>query len=62
MFRVAHLLRDKHVKYLVRGLTQPLQQSFQCLDASRPWLTYWICHSLAILDNCRDLGLPLLSL
>ncbi|CAG2181776.1 unnamed protein product, partial [Oppiella nova] len=45
-----HLLRDKHQKYLIRGLSQPLHQSFQCLDASRPWLTYWITHSLAILD------------
>ena len=23
----------------------------QCLDASRPWLCYWILHSLELLDE-----------
>ncbi|XP_054154069.1 protein farnesyltransferase subunit beta-like [Oppia nitens] len=53
--QVPQLLREKHLKYLVRGLTHPLHQSFQCLDASRPWLTYWITHSLAILEADSEL-------
>lgn len=24
---------------------------FQCLDASHPWLCYWILHSLELLDE-----------
>ncbi|CAG2107448.1 unnamed protein product [Medioppia subpectinata] len=55
--QVPLLFRDKHNRYLIRGLSQPLHQSFECLDSSRPWLTYWITHSLAILDNNAELEL-----
>ena len=35
---------------LISGL-QRLSEPYECLDASRPWLCYWILHSLALLEN-----------
>lgn len=37
-----------HVKYLKRGLFS-LPSAFTSLDASHPWLLYWILHSLTLL-------------
>ena len=39
------LHRDAHVAYLLSGLGQ-LSGAYSSLDASRPWLCYWIVHSL----------------
>ncbi|KAH3813217.1 protein farnesyltransferase subunit beta-like isoform X1 [Dreissena polymorpha] len=44
------LERDMHVGFLLKGLTH-LSESYECLDASRPWLCYWILHSLELLDK-----------
>jgi len=44
------LNRERHVSFLLRGLKR-LSESYECLDASRPWLCYWIVHSLALLEN-----------
>ncbi|KAL3875010.1 hypothetical protein ACJMK2_037952, partial [Sinanodonta woodiana] len=44
------LERKMHVAFLKKGLTH-LSQSYECLDASRPWLCYWILHSLDLLDE-----------
>ena len=43
------LMRDKHIGYLINGLVQ-LSGNYVVLDASRPWLCYWILHSLDLLD------------
>ncbi|RMX67720.1 hypothetical protein DD238_001459 [Peronospora effusa] len=43
------LMREKHVEYLKRGLTR-LSSGFVALDASRPWIIYWILHALDLLD------------
>jgi len=43
------LMREKHVTYLKRGLAT-LGPGYVALDASRPWLLYWILHSLDVLD------------
>ena len=43
------LWRDKHIDFLKRGLVR-LSSDYECLDASRPWLCYWIVHSLSLLD------------
>jgi len=43
------LERDSHVEFLQKGL-QNLSCSYECLDSSRPWLCYWIVHSLDLLD------------
>lgn len=43
------LLREEHVKYLKKGLIS-LSSGYQSLDASRPWLCYWILHALELLD------------
>ena len=33
-----------------RGLSE-LSQGYECLDASRPWLVYWLLHSLELLGE-----------
>lgn len=42
------LKREQHVTYLHGGL-QRLPAGFVVLDSSRPWICYWIVHSLALL-------------
>jgi protein farnesyltransferase subunit beta len=44
------LLRSKHALYLTAGL-QGLSAGFISLDASRPWICYWIIHALYLLDR-----------
>lgn len=44
------LLREKHVAYLKKNLGQ-LSSSFACLDASRPWMIYWILQALFLLNE-----------
>ena len=44
------LNRPKTVNFLRRGLKN-LSEGYECLDASRPWLVYWIVHSLELLDQ-----------
>ncbi|XP_063295865.1 protein farnesyltransferase subunit beta [Pelobates fuscus] len=44
------LERDIHTHYLRKGL-QHLSEGYECLDASRPWLCYWIVHSLGLLNE-----------
>ncbi|KAH7941946.1 hypothetical protein HPB49_018689 [Dermacentor silvarum] len=43
------LQRERHVAFLMKGLSH-LPQAYQDLDASRPWLCYWILHSLELLE------------
>ena len=43
---------EKHVAYLLSGL-ETLPAHFTSLEASRPWLCYWIVHSLEVLGR-RD--------
>ncbi|XP_078419313.1 protein farnesyltransferase subunit beta isoform X2 [Cetorhinus maximus] len=47
------LQREKHFQYLKKGLRH-LSESYVCLDASRPWLCYWILHSLELLGEPID--------
>lgn len=42
------LYRYAHEGYLIKGFSR-LSSSFQSLDASQPWLCYWILHSLDLL-------------
>ena len=44
------LLRDKHLHYLKKGIRH-LSVNFETLDASQPWMCYWILHSMALLDS-----------
>ena len=53
--------KDRHIAYLQRGL-KSLPESFASLEASRPWILYWITHSLALLgaklpDNVTAQGM-----
>lgn len=43
------LERDVHASYLARGLNY-LSRWMVALDASKPWLTYWILHALDLLE------------
>uniref|UniRef100_A0A6B2L6D9 Protein farnesyltransferase subunit beta n=1 Tax=Arcella intermedia TaxID=1963864 RepID=A0A6B2L6D9_9EUKA len=45
--------RESHIKYLKSGLAG-LGSGFQSLDASKPWLCYWILHGLDLLDYSLD--------
>lgn len=42
------LLREAHGSYLLNGL-EKLSSAYQSLDASRPWICYWILHALSLL-------------
>ena len=44
------LNRYKTIPFLKRGL-RDLSGGYECLDASRPWLVYWILHSLELLEE-----------
>lgn len=44
------LNRKAHIRYNQKGLLQPLSEHYLCLDASQPWLCYWMLHSLELLD------------
>ncbi|XP_027154606.1 protein farnesyltransferase subunit beta [Coffea eugenioides] len=45
--------RDNHIQYLMHGLNN-LGPSFSTLDANRPWICYWILHSIALLGDSLD--------
>ncbi|GAA0174121.1 acyltransferase [Lithospermum erythrorhizon] len=53
------LQRDDHMEYLTKGLRR-LGPSFTSLDAkywqwqSRPWLCYWMLHSITLLNEVVD--------
>lgn len=44
------LLRRLHIRYVQGGLGS-LPSGYASLDSSRPWICYWIVHSLALLDG-----------
>ena len=43
------LERKQHISYLHGGL-QHLPSGFIVLESSRPWICFWIVHSLALMD------------
>ncbi|XP_052196604.1 protein farnesyltransferase subunit beta [Diospyros lotus] len=45
--------RDEHIEYLYKGLRE-LGPAFGVLDANRPWICYWILHSIAMLGEPLD--------
>ncbi|KAI3748081.1 hypothetical protein L6452_10937 [Arctium lappa] len=47
------LQRENHIDYLMKGLRH-LGPSFSVLDANRPWICYWILHSIALLGESVD--------
>ena len=48
--RLPVLHRAKTAGFVRRGLAE-LSQGYECLDASRPWLVYWLLHSLELLEE-----------
>ncbi|KAG7297921.1 hypothetical protein JYU34_018676 [Plutella xylostella] len=46
---------NKHVhSKLLKTWLMSLPKTYECLDASRPWLVYWILHALWLLDDMPD--------
>ncbi|XP_050442858.1 protein farnesyltransferase subunit beta [Adelges cooleyi] len=43
------LYKPIHLSY-IRSHLFKLPQNYECLDSSRPWLCYWLCQSLALLN------------
>ena len=43
------LLRQEHIEYLYEGLGE-LPAGYASLDAGRPWICFWIIHSLSLLN------------
>jgi len=43
--------RERHVEFLRRGLAEPLHGSYISLEASRPWIIFWILHALDLLGE-----------
>ena len=62
LFRNISILPTSHIFYMyVSNWSHLVMSSFivlQCLDASRPWLCYWILHSIYLLGHSvgDDLG------
>ena len=50
LFVSIRLERENHIPYLKKGL-ENLSRWMMALDASKPWLTYWILHSLELLEE-----------
>ena len=48
--REIRLLRGKHIQFLLNNL-DVLPAGFVSIDASRPWVIYWISHSLYLLGK-----------
>lgn len=46
--------RPEHMAYLLAGLGH-LNQNYVSLDASRPWLCYWIVHSIETIGSATQL-------
>ena len=51
------LHREKHLKYLIQGLSRPLPEGFISLGASKPWILYWIVHSIGLLGDLDSLAI-----
>jgi protein farnesyltransferase subunit beta len=47
------LVGKSHANYSAKGLNG-VSRGYQSLDASRPWMVYWILHSLELLDALPD--------
>lgn len=45
------LYKQNHINYIKNHMFT-LPENYECLDSSRPWLCYWLCQSLALL-NCK---------
>lgn len=45
------LYKENHMAYIKKHMFV-LPENYECLDSSRPWLCYWLCQSLALL-NCE---------
>ncbi|KAJ6218520.1 hypothetical protein RDWZM_009677 [Blomia tropicalis] len=53
--QLLNLFRNEHICYLQDSLFMGLNERMAVLDSSRPWLVYWIAHSLALLGKQKFL-------
>lgn len=49
--KTPRLNRIQHIEYLTNHLKGNLSSGYTSLDASIPWICYWICHSLSLLGH-----------
>ena len=52
------LSREKTIDYLEYRLFNTLKSSYTVLDCSRPWMLYWILHSLTLLNKFPTEAIP----
>ncbi|ODV98544.1 hypothetical protein PACTADRAFT_184864 [Pachysolen tannophilus NRRL Y-2460] len=45
------LKKKAHLKFLNYVISSPLPEGYTVLDASHPWLIYWCCNSIKMLDQ-----------
>jgi len=50
------LLKNKHLRYLLPQLIS-LPSGFASLDASRPWIAFWVLHACDLLGHTIALDL-----
>lgn len=48
--------KASHVDFIQKSLSKKLTKDFLPLDASRPWICYWLLHSLELLSGELELG------
>lgn len=48
------LQKSTHLNWLAGLIQHPLPQGYTSLDASRPWILYWVLHSFALLGGELD--------
>lgn len=48
------LQKQTHITFLASLIQAPLPQGYTSLDASRPWIIYWVLHSFALLGGELD--------
>lgn len=53
-FATPTLNKSTHLAWLAGIIQHPLPQGYTSLDASRPWLLYWVLHSFAMLGGQLD--------
>ncbi|CAJ0762312.1 15701_t:CDS:2, partial [Entrophospora sp. SA101] len=56
LLKTIKLNREEHIDYVLKGL-KGLEKYFVGLDASKPWLCYWMLHSLDLLGHKIDKNL-----
>jgi len=55
MSNEVRLMKQKHADYLLKNIRN-LHRNFASLDASRPWIIYWIVHACYLLSSEHEIA------